>query len=284
MGFPLRREVRNALPPGLLTLAERLVILEIADDACDETRRTMKGPVDLAPRIDVTPEALRKHVQRIEAKGIPLRIAIGKDANGSPIYARSGQQTNYLIPLPEVIAAAGQGGQIVHADGARADKQSRLERTDCPTKLATRVDRSSTPSPQKISSDKSSSSAAIRDRIAAVTGCADDEIDAIIELIYTKANGPIDTPTAYFRKIPAEDLRDHLATVRATAAATANMDWRAMRAEVRRRATDMPRCPHEINGGWIADRDGKVFICGACARLAAADPDAFAAMVSDHGQ
>jgi DNA-binding Lrp family transcriptional regulator len=283
MGFVLRRQVRDALPPGLLTLAERLVILEIADDANDETRRTMKGPDDLARRVDVTPEALRKHVQRIEAKGIPLRLAIGRDANGNPIYARSGRQTNYLIPPAKRIAAARQGGQSVQADGARMDNPSRLGWTDCPTKPAARMDRSSTPSPQKDSSKKPSSSSAIRDRIAAMTGCADDEIDPIIESIRTAATRPIRHLGAYLRSVSDGDLRAHLVTVRDATAATAGADWRVARAETRRRASGMPRCPHGVNGGWLPDRDGKVFICGDCMRSAATDPEAFATKVAAYG-
>lgn len=156
MGFKLRRDVRDQLPPSALTPAERLVLLEIADDANDDTRRTMKGPDDLSVRVDMTVDAFKKHVQRIETTGIRLRIPIATGSDGRPVYARAGVQTNYLVPPAEVIRAArkggreggqtvqptNEGGQIVQG---RADEPSTPAGwTDCPG----RVEGLSTPSPQ----------------------------------------------------------------------------------------------------------------------------------------
>jgi hypothetical protein len=158
MGYKLRREVRDALPPTVLSPGERVVILEIADDAGDETRRTMKGPKDLAPRADVTVEAFCKHVQRIEYKGIPLRIEIGKGKGGKPMYAHQGKQTNYLIPPIEVLRSARKPGQSVQPQEGGQSVQEWVDNsstpegwTDCPE----RVDDPSNPSPQR-SSEKNS--------------------------------------------------------------------------------------------------------------------------------
>ncbi len=37
MGFKLRREVRDLLPPGVLTANERLLVLELADNCRDDS-------------------------------------------------------------------------------------------------------------------------------------------------------------------------------------------------------------------------------------------------------
>jgi hypothetical protein len=115
MGYVLRREIRDALramPDDLLSPAETLVIFEIADDANDATRRTMRGSDDLAWLLRMTSAAFRKHVQRIEAKGIKLRIEVGLDSTGRATYAHKGIQTNYLIP--RLSTGTPKGGQSVH--------------------------------------------------------------------------------------------------------------------------------------------------------------------------
>lgn len=120
MGYVLRREIRDALramPDDLLSPAEALVIFEIADDANDETRRTMRGSDELAWLLRMTPAAFRKHVQRIETKGIKLRVELGRDGLGRITYAHKGTQTNYFVP--RLSTGAPKGGQSVQPYGAK---------------------------------------------------------------------------------------------------------------------------------------------------------------------
>lgn len=185
MGYIVRREVRDALPAGLLTSAERLVLLEIADLAGDRTRVARFGPDDVAVHVDMTAEAVRKHVQRISRKGIEIRIPLGTDKNGNPIYAHEGKQTNYRIPP----MAPREGGQTVQALGVeRVDNPSAeggqtvqpTGWTDCPE----RMDRPSTPSPQFSSKNTQSlSQPAMPADMLAALGVEERERDGLIQRI-----------------------------------------------------------------------------------------------------
>ncbi len=98
MGFKLRREVRDWLPPGLLTLGERTVLLELADVANDDSRIAYPGMDELCRMTDLPASTVSKCLQRLGAKGLEVRVEIGRAADGRPVYAARGHQTTYRIP------------------------------------------------------------------------------------------------------------------------------------------------------------------------------------------
>ncbi len=104
MGYQLRRAIRDALPAGLLSAGERLVLLELADIARDETREAYPGMGELSRAVDMTSQGVKKALQKLASKGLELRVSFGKDSAGRPLYAHSGRQTSYLIPQPSDVA------------------------------------------------------------------------------------------------------------------------------------------------------------------------------------
>lgn len=98
MGYELRRQVRDAIPPGLLTSAERLLLLEIADYANDGTRQGWPGSDELSTLADVSVGSISTLLNRIAEKWMDFRVAIGKDAKGRPVYARKGHRTIFRFP------------------------------------------------------------------------------------------------------------------------------------------------------------------------------------------
>ncbi len=98
MGYELRREVRDALPRGLLTAAERLLILEIADNANDESRKAYPGKAKLARLTDLSERSIQEALRRLGEKWIEVRVEIGKDKRGNPVYAYRGHSVDYVFP------------------------------------------------------------------------------------------------------------------------------------------------------------------------------------------
>ncbi|WP_431881685.1 hypothetical protein [Micromonospora chalcea] len=98
MGYKLRREVRDALPPGLLTAAERGLVLEIADECNDATREGWPGVELLVRRADLSPRTIQEALNRIGKKWIELRVALGTDKHGRPFYSHAGKRTTFRFP------------------------------------------------------------------------------------------------------------------------------------------------------------------------------------------
>lgn len=252
MGYVLRREIRDALramPDDLLSPAEALVIFEIADDANDETRRTMRGSDELAWLLRMTPAAFRKHVQRIETKGIKLRVELGRDGLGRITYAHKGTQTNYFVP--RLSTGAPKGGQSVQPLRQWVDNLSTHTEPKGGQSVQQRVDNLSTPSPQIPSVKTSSSSgASYRDRIAALTGADDDGIDLVIDKIKSSTKKPVRNLGALIRSIGDQDIVDHHASL-APAPRPAVVPVAARRCPVHPGATSWPcsACAGDVKAG-----------------------------------
>ncbi len=102
MGYKLRREVRDWLVPGFVTPAERLVLLEIADDVSDDTREGWPGLDVIAGRTGLPPATVSKCLQRLAAKGLEIRTRVATGSAGRPVVAARGYRTVYRIPdLPK---------------------------------------------------------------------------------------------------------------------------------------------------------------------------------------
>ncbi|MBM0240514.1 hypothetical protein JNW88_31730, partial [Micromonospora sp. ATA32] len=115
MGYKLRREMRDALPPGLLTAAERLLVLELADQCNDTTREGWPGAEVLAELTDLSPRSIQEALNRIGKKWTELRVPLGKDAKGRPYYSYAGKRTTFRFPpMPRREGAMNPGA----SDGA----------------------------------------------------------------------------------------------------------------------------------------------------------------------
>jgi len=98
MGYELYRHVLNHAPAELDPTA-RAVLAVIADDANERTRIS-RIPMDLLMhRSGVGRDALKKVFRRLARAGYEIRIPVGTDALGRPIYAMRGRATQYRIPV-----------------------------------------------------------------------------------------------------------------------------------------------------------------------------------------
>ena len=98
MGYELYRHVLNHAPAELDPTA-RAVLAVIADDANERTRIS-RIPIDLLMhRSGVGRDALKKVFQRLARAGYEIRIPVGTDTLGRPIYAMRGRATQYRIPV-----------------------------------------------------------------------------------------------------------------------------------------------------------------------------------------
>src|SRR5690554_1312389 len=98
MGYELYRHVLNHAPAELDPTA-RAVLAVIADDANERTRIS-RIPMDLLMhRSGVGRDALKKVFQRLARAGYEIRIPVGTDTLGRPIYAMRRRATQYRIPV-----------------------------------------------------------------------------------------------------------------------------------------------------------------------------------------
>lgn len=97
MGYVLRRWLRDQLPPECSS-GERLVALELADAANDETRRCWPSTEELAQWTGLAPKTVSEMLRRLALRGWEFRVELGKDKQGRPVFAYAGKKTVYLIP------------------------------------------------------------------------------------------------------------------------------------------------------------------------------------------
>lgn len=101
MGYKLRRDLRVALGPKISGLM-RIVALEIADDANDNTRESMV-PLDvLASWCGAEETSVREALKRLGKAGWELRVPIGRGKDGRVLYAVPGMRMTYRVPEFEV--------------------------------------------------------------------------------------------------------------------------------------------------------------------------------------
>lgn len=98
MGYELYRHVLSHAP-GELDAAARLVLAVIADDANEKTRRSYLGMDLLSHRTGLLPDSIGKALRRLAKAGIEIRVPVGANKNGKPVFAMRGHRTVYLIPV-----------------------------------------------------------------------------------------------------------------------------------------------------------------------------------------
>jgi hypothetical protein len=99
VGYKLRREVRDALPPDVLTAAERLLVLELADTCGDDTREGWPGAAKLAELTDLSERSIQEALNRIGKKWVELRVPLGKSDTGRVYYSYAGRRTTFRFPI-----------------------------------------------------------------------------------------------------------------------------------------------------------------------------------------
>ncbi|GGN39033.1 hypothetical protein FHR83_006810 [Actinoplanes campanulatus] len=106
MGYKLRREVRDLLWAGALTASERVLLLELADNANDDTRVAYPGMGWILAACDIpSKKRAGEHLASIAAKWFEIRVEVGKDKNGNALYAMPKIQTRYRFPTRDELVA-----------------------------------------------------------------------------------------------------------------------------------------------------------------------------------
>jgi hypothetical protein len=136
MGYELRREIRDLLPRGgVLTDKECRLILELADNANEQTRRAWPGIDWLAEVCDIpNPKRVGEFLTSIARKWFELRVEIGKDKNGKPYFAKSGKKSVYRLPTRAELVDRLGADQVPPTPGLDACKDPAKEGPQVPAK------------------------------------------------------------------------------------------------------------------------------------------------------
>lgn len=97
MGWKLRRGLVLNLPRECGT-PERLVALEIADWVWDNTRRRAMSREELCLRTGMGASTIAATLAKLAAHGLELRVVLGTDKQGKPLYAVPGTSPEYQVP------------------------------------------------------------------------------------------------------------------------------------------------------------------------------------------
>lgn len=115
MSYKLRREIEDLFPPRT-TPAERLVGLEIAEYGRDATRISLIPISLLCSRTGLSPDGIKKALQRLLSRGLDFRISHGNGSDGRPVYSKRGAPPEYRVPTPDEFLMASltlEGGTTV---------------------------------------------------------------------------------------------------------------------------------------------------------------------------
>lgn len=97
MGIKLIVEVLDHAPRDL-SQAELVVLIAIAEEANDVTREAWPGMTKLARRTRMAPVSVRHVLERLRDRKLEIRVPIGIDHSGAPVFAGRGRCTVYRIP------------------------------------------------------------------------------------------------------------------------------------------------------------------------------------------
>lgn len=102
MSIGLILEVMDHAPAGL-TSGERAVLMVIAERANEQFRIAKQGPTwnldTIARRSGVGRDGLRKIFQRLRKNGCEVRVQLGTDKLGQPVFAFEGTAMTFKIPV-----------------------------------------------------------------------------------------------------------------------------------------------------------------------------------------
>ncbi len=84
--------------PGELTSPERLVLIVLAEAAHDATRECWPGMETLTRRTGLSERHVRRALADLAAHGCDVRVAVGVDKRGWPMFANKGHRSRYRLP------------------------------------------------------------------------------------------------------------------------------------------------------------------------------------------
>jgi hypothetical protein len=253
MGIRLIVEILDHAPAEL-TSAERLVLLAIAEDANDATRRGWPPIEVIADRCGLSVDSVQDAIQRLRRRGYDVRVPRKTGKDGRPVYAWRGRSTTYAVPrLPQrdgpgaKARVKGRENSPTLSAGKGGDTDPERVGVSAPKGGAYNV----TPSPH-IPSVPSSPRTRERDLLAA-SGAADDEIDEILETIRVE-HPEIRSIGAWLTAVADNG---GLAPIIADAwEQRTKAAWPAERDAFTAELVDYPPCVHGEPGGNVMKPDG----------------------------
>lgn len=260
MGVRLIVEVLDHAPDGA-TPAERLVLVVLAESANDTTRQAWPGIEVIARRTGLSMRGIRSALARLAARGLDVRVPLGVDKHGKPVYSGPRKRTTYQIPRLT------NGGTTVPPlptnGGTTVPPVAAPQRQNGGTTVP--------PFPHEPSVDPSAAIAARDEKLIKVIAVVhsstdtvdDDEAAAVVELIRTEKEP--ENLYGFVRHLAnAGELDDWLERVRADQADRAVSDAYA-------KALTSPPCEHGTpNGSAIHPTTGVSWFCALCRNWAAA--------------
>ncbi|WP_442972458.1 helix-turn-helix domain-containing protein [Rhodococcus sp. BH5] len=92
---------------------ERLVLLALAEWADAGDRTCWRTAAELAGRIGISEEGLRKSIRKLASFGIDPRLPVAFKSDGSPVFAYRGRATTFKLPYLTAAVAPGKAGTAV---------------------------------------------------------------------------------------------------------------------------------------------------------------------------
>jgi hypothetical protein len=281
VGIGLIVEMLDTAPDDL-TPAERLLLVAIAEKARENTRECWPGIEVLMRRTGLGKDGVGKVFQRLAARGYEVRVPLGKNKKGEPVFSYPGQRTTYRLPcftLPADEERSDGGTTIAEpAEAEWSDASTSIEdgATDLvvpasgngrtvvrdwsePSTTQSLTDPSRKPS---TSSSRPEAVVEIRQRIDLKD---DDEALNVIEEAKSRSRKPVRATYAFIKgcsDTSLTEIRDELRQEAEDLGTSANplVDRSAFLAHV----AEQPDCEHRIAGGhiiWPGSRDGTWVQC-----------------------
>lgn len=112
MAWQLVKEVFDSAPEWLAP-TERVILLALAEWADAKDRTCWRTAAELAARVGISEEGVRKSMRKLAASGIDPRVPIAHKDDGSPVFAYRGRATTFRIPYLTAASAPSKGGTAV---------------------------------------------------------------------------------------------------------------------------------------------------------------------------
>jgi hypothetical protein len=113
MAWQLVQEVLRSRP-GTFTLAERAVLIALAEDARSATKRTTSMTrAELMKAADLSESGVRGALRRLRDRNLDPRVPMEgrKDRHGNPVYAVPGHAVTYKLPDLTALAPGRRAGR-----------------------------------------------------------------------------------------------------------------------------------------------------------------------------
>jgi hypothetical protein len=235
-----------------LTMAERLVLLIIAERANASTREAWQSTADgkrwvLAEIVGLSEDGLKSVLQRLGKRDLEVRVPIGKDKKDKIMYAVKGRQTTYRLPfLPGVSTPPNDlyGGDTTPQGGVYTPDGGD---TTPPFSSASRqASRQASSEPRQI--------------VLKNTDAKPSEADAVVARIVNERNP--DRPSGFIAYLAKTgELQDWVNQVRA---ARIKIDRDQADVADRKMRQSLPRCHHGMAGGELPHSETRAIRCKQC--------------------